>query len=76
MSKEEYENWLDIDNNGEVVATMTVSEICEAVVNDKSKLAEESESNFTSKEEEILGAPPANSKIREALQNSSSWCAT
>jgi hypothetical protein len=42
MSKEEYGNWLDIDNNAEVVATMTVSEICEAVANDKSKLAEES----------------------------------
>ena len=23
MSKEEFENWLDIDNNAEVVATMT-----------------------------------------------------
>jgi len=50
MSKEEFENWLDIDNNAEVVATMTVSEICEAVANDKSKLAEESESKCTSKE--------------------------
>jgi hypothetical protein len=54
MSKEEFKNWLDIDNNAEVVATMTVSEICEAVANDKSKLAEESESNCTSKDEEIL----------------------
>jgi hypothetical protein len=27
MSKEEFENWLDIDNNAEVVATVTVSEI-------------------------------------------------
>jgi len=69
MSKEEFENWLDIDNNVEVVATMTVSEICEAVVNDKSKLAEESESNCTSKEEEeILEAPPTNAQMREALQ--------
>ena len=69
MSKEESENWLDIDNNVEVVATMTVSEICEAVVNDKSKLAEESESNCTSKEEEeILEAPPTNAQMREALQ--------
>jgi len=42
MSKEEFENWLDIDNNAEVVATMTVLEICEAVANDKSILAEES----------------------------------
>ena len=40
MSKEELENWLDINNNAEVVATMTVSEICEAVADDKSKLAE------------------------------------
>jgi hypothetical protein len=31
---------LDIDNNAEVVAAMTVSDICEAVANDKSKLAE------------------------------------
>ena len=54
--------------NAEVVATVTVSEICEAVVNDKSKLAEESESNFTSKEHEILEAPPANAQMREALQ--------
>jgi len=68
MSKEEFENWLDIDNNDEVVATMTVSEICEAVANDKSRLAEESESNFTSKEEEILEAPPTNAQMREALQ--------
>jgi hypothetical protein len=58
---------LDIDNNAEVVATMTVSEICEAVANDKSKLAEESESNCTSKEEEILEAPPTNAQMR-ALQ--------
>ena len=68
MSKEEFENWLDIDNNAQVVATMTVSEICEAVANDKSKLAEESESNCTSKEEEILEAPPTNAQKREALQ--------
>jgi hypothetical protein len=27
MPKEEFENWLDIDNNAEVVATMTVSVI-------------------------------------------------
>jgi hypothetical protein len=59
---------LDIDNNAEVVVTMTVSEICEAVVNDRSKLAEESESNCTSKEEEILGASPTNAQMREALQ--------
>jgi hypothetical protein len=68
MSKEEFQNWLDIDNNAEVVATMTVSEICEAVANDKSKLAEESESSCTSKEEEILEAPPTNGQMREALQ--------
>jgi len=59
---------LDIDNNAEVVATMTVSEICQAVADDKSKLAEESESNCTSKEEEILGAPPTNVQMREALR--------
>ena len=59
---------MDIDNNAEVLATMTVSEICEAVANDKSKLAEESEWNCTSKEEEILEAPPTNAQIREALQ--------
>jgi hypothetical protein len=68
MPKEEFENWLDIDNNTEVVATMTVSEICKAVANDKSKLAEESEWNCTSKEEEILEAPPTNDQMREALQ--------
>jgi hypothetical protein len=68
MSKEEFENWLDVDNNAEVVATMRVSEICETVANDKYKLAEESESNCTSKEEEILEAPPTNAQMREALQ--------
>jgi hypothetical protein len=65
---------LDTDNNAEVVATMTVSEICEAVANDKSKLAEESESNCTSKVEEILEAPP--SPDARSFTNSSSWCAT
>jgi hypothetical protein len=35
---------------------MTVSVICQADVDDKSKLAEERKSNFTSKEEEILEA--------------------
>ena len=68
MSKEEFEIWLDIDNNAEVVATMTVSEICKAVADDKSKLAEESESNCTNKEEEILVAPPTNAQMREALR--------
>jgi hypothetical protein len=63
MQREEFENWLDIDNSAEVVATVTVSEICQAVVNGKSKLAEESESNCTSKEEEILEAPPFNAQI-------------
>jgi len=53
MSKEEFENWLDIDNNAEVVAIITVSEIWQAVADDKSKLAEESESNFTSKEKKF-----------------------
>jgi hypothetical protein len=62
MPKEEFENWLDIDNNAEVVVTMTVSEICQAVADDKSKLAEESESNCISKEEEILEAPPTNAQ--------------
>jgi len=66
--KEEFKNLLDIDNNAEVVATMTVSEICEAVANDESKLAEESESNCISKREEILEAPPTNAQMREALQ--------
>jgi hypothetical protein len=47
---------------------MTVSEICQAVADDKSKLAEESESNCASKEEEILEAPPTNAQMREALQ--------
>jgi hypothetical protein len=47
---------------------MTVSEICEAVANDESRLAEESESNCTSKEEDILEAPPTNAQMREALQ--------
>jgi hypothetical protein len=40
---------LDIDNNAEVVARMTVSVICQDVADDKSKLAEESEFNCTSK---------------------------
>jgi hypothetical protein len=68
MSKEEFENWLDIDNNAEVVATVTVSEKCKAVANNKSKLAEKSESNFTSKEEENLKTPPTNAQMQEALQ--------
>jgi hypothetical protein len=67
MSKEEFGNWLDIDNNAEVVATMTVLEICQAVAIVKSNLAEESESNCTSKEEDILEAPPINAQMREAL---------
>jgi hypothetical protein len=46
---------------------MTVLEICQAVADDKSKLAEESESNCTSKEEEILEASPTNAHMREAL---------
>jgi len=71
MSKEEFGNWLDIDNSAEVVATMTMSEICQAVADDKSKLADESESNCTSKEE-IIEAPPTNAQMPEA----SSWCAT
>jgi len=54
-----------LDNNAEVVATRTVSEICEAVANDKSKLAEESESNCTSKEEEILEASPTNPRCEK-----------
>jgi hypothetical protein len=68
MSKEEFENWLDIDNNAEVVATMTVSEICEAVANNKSKLVEESKSKCTSKEEEISEGPLTNAQMREDLQ--------
>jgi hypothetical protein len=68
MPKEEFENWLDIDNNAEVVAIMTVSEICQAVTDDKYKLAEESQSNCTSKEEEILEALPTNAQMEEALQ--------
>jgi hypothetical protein len=68
IPKEEFENWLDVDNNAEVVATMTVSEICQAFASDKSTSAEESESNCTSKEEEIFEAPPTNVQIREALR--------
>jgi len=45
-----------------------VSEICEAVANDESRLAEENESNRRSKAEKILEAPPANAQMREALQ--------
>jgi hypothetical protein len=47
---------------------MTVSVICQAVADDKSKLVEESESDCTSKEEEILEAPLTNAQMREALQ--------
>jgi hypothetical protein len=65
MPKEEFENWLDIDNNAEVVATMTVSKICQGVADDKSKLAEESESNCTRRD---LEAPPTNAQKREALR--------
>jgi hypothetical protein len=68
MPKEEFENWLDIDNNAEVVATVTVSEICQAVADDKSKLAEESESDCTSKEEETLESTPTNVQMRETLR--------
>jgi hypothetical protein len=68
MPKEEFENWLDIDNSAEVVATMTVLVICQAVADNKSKLAEESGSNCTSKEEDILEAPPTNAQMREALR--------
>jgi hypothetical protein len=54
---------LRVNNNAEVVVTMTVSEICQAVVYDTSKLAEESECNCTTKEEEILEAPPTNAQM-------------
>jgi hypothetical protein len=37
-----------------------------SVADDKSKLAEESESNLTSKEEETLENPPTNAQMREA----------
>jgi hypothetical protein len=63
MPKGEFENWFDIDNNAEVVAAMTVSGICQTVVDDTSKLAEESECNCTRKEEEILEAPPMNAQM-------------
>jgi hypothetical protein len=68
MPKEEFKNWLDIDNNAEIVAIMTVSEICQAVADDKSKLADVSESNCTNKEEETLEAPPTNAQMRDALR--------
>jgi len=68
MSQEEFENWLDIGNNAEVTDTMTVMEICQAVADDKSTLAVESESNCTSKEEEILEVPPTNVQMRAALR--------
>jgi hypothetical protein len=68
MPKDEFENWLDIDNNAEVVAAMTVSEICQAVVDDKSKLSEQREFNCTGKADETLEAPPTNAQMREALR--------
>jgi hypothetical protein len=68
MPIEEFENWLDIDNNAEVVATMTVSVICQAFADDKSKLAEESESDCTSKGKETLESPSTNAQMRKALR--------
>jgi len=68
MSKEEFEIWLDIDNNAKIVDKMSVMWICQAVADDKSKLAVESESNCTSKEEEILEVPPTNVQMRAALR--------
>jgi hypothetical protein len=50
MTKAEFENRSDIDNNAEVVTAMTLSKICQAVADDKSKLAEARKSNCTSKE--------------------------
>jgi hypothetical protein len=76
MSKEEFEDWLDIDNNAEVVATMTVSKICEAVANDKSKLAEESESNYTSKKRRNFRSSSNQCPDARSSTNSSSSCAT
>ena len=37
MPKDEFENWVDIDKDVEVVATMTLSEICKEVTDDDSK---------------------------------------
>jgi hypothetical protein len=76
MSKEEFEKWLDIDNSAEVVATVTVSEICGAVANDISKLAEKSELNCTSKEEGIIRSSSNQCPDVRSSTNSSSWCAT
>jgi hypothetical protein len=42
---------------------MTVSVICQAVADDKSKLVEERKCNCTSKEEEILEAPTTNAQM-------------
>lgn len=32
MTKEEFENWLDVDNGFKIIITMTTSEICQAVI--------------------------------------------
>ena len=66
MPKDEFENWVDIDKDVEVVATMTLSEICKEVTNDDSKLSKESECNIHT-EEEISEPPPTNAQLQNAL---------
>jgi hypothetical protein len=68
MPKDEFENWVDIDDDIEVVATMTISEICQEVTDDDSKLSKESECNMHTEEEEISEAPPTNAQIQDALR--------
>ena len=66
MPRDEFENWVDIDKDVEVVATMTLSEICKEVTDDDSKLSKESECNIYT-EEEISEPPPTNAQIQDAL---------
>lgn len=63
MLKEEFDYWLAIDDKVEVEATMTVSEICQAVTDADSKLEE----NKLNPEEEIPEIP-TDAQMREALK--------
>lgn len=65
MSKEEFDNWLDIDNDAQTAARMTTSDICQSVI-DSNIVSRNNEDKI--EKEEILETPPTDSQMQEALK--------
>lgn len=68
MSKDTFENWIEIDASLEVAGPVSLSEICKQIDNDMVDPRCTSSNSEDEEEHEILEPPPSGAEMRDALR--------